>query len=184
MRTRRPMPVLPAALKLPKETDAERAARSVEMRERGACRVRGSADVRRGAFELVGAAEALAGRSNVNASSDLNVAAPPSARPRRAGRQPTSWSTSRLSATGSRARDHGPRPGPARRDRATRPRDARGRHGQRVARTHDRAGRGLERAPPRAPACSRVPSIAEIRGPCRRPARTWPITVGRRHWRS
>jgi formiminotetrahydrofolate cyclodeaminase len=64
-----------AAMKLPKTTEQEIAARKQAMSDAA----RGAAEVPLLCVELcvtlVGAAEALAGRSNANASSDLNVAA-------------------------------------------------------------------------------------------------------------
>ncbi len=67
--------VFSAALKLPKSTDLEVAARTEAMRS--AARHAAEVPMRcvEACRELVAAAETLAGRSNVNASSDLNVAA-------------------------------------------------------------------------------------------------------------
>jgi formiminotetrahydrofolate cyclodeaminase len=63
-----------AAIKLPKDTDDEREARAKAMRAaaRGASEV--PMDVLQACFEVVLAAESLAGRCNQNASSDLSVA--------------------------------------------------------------------------------------------------------------
>lgn len=64
-----------AALKLPRETDAERAARTAATQ--AAARVAAEVPLRcvEACVEVARLAEVLAGRSNVNASSDVNVAA-------------------------------------------------------------------------------------------------------------
>jgi methenyltetrahydrofolate cyclohydrolase len=64
-----------AAMRLPRETDAEKAARSAAIREAALAATLSPLRTVEAAREVVALAEALAGRSNRNASSDLEVAA-------------------------------------------------------------------------------------------------------------
>ncbi len=64
-----------AAMKLPKETEAEQAERQLALRAAARRAAEVPLVIVKACLELVAAAEPLAGRSNVNASSDLEVAA-------------------------------------------------------------------------------------------------------------